>query len=126
MEFFGALNNIRNNGDIAAKYAQLAELEAGLQQGTIKFDAQSPVDAMGDPSFIVICKIVHGSEVPKRRNLGGTEGRIIFIHALAHIEYSAIDLALDSAYRFRGMPPQYYEDWFGVALDEARHFKMLK
>ena len=42
-----------------------------------------------------------------------------------HIEYSAIDLALDACYRFRNMPKEYYKDWMIVAEDEIRHFKMI-
>ena len=49
-----------------------------------------------------------------------------FVHAIAHIEFNAIDLAWDAVYRFRGMPQQFYADWVGVAADEARHFKMLR
>lgn len=125
MEFFHTLNAIRQEWDIPRKLAALVELDAALAGGSTIFDPRGTVDPVGEPSYIKICRIVHGSEVPKRRHLGTDEGRIIFIHALAHIEYSAIDLALDSAYRFRGLPPQYYEDWFRVARDEARHFAML-
>ncbi len=92
----------------------------------VAFDTETPVVPLTTPSYAAICKIVHGSEVPRRRNLGTDEGRVIFLHALAHIEYSAIDLALDSAYRFRNLPPQFYQDWLSVALDEARHFVMLQ
>jgi len=58
--------------------------------------------------------------------LGSDEGRAAFIHAVAHIEFNAIDLAWDAVYRFRGMPAAYYADWVSVANDEARHFAMLR
>jgi uncharacterized ferritin-like protein (DUF455 family) len=61
-----------------------------------------------------------------RRGFGTPAGRAAFIHAVAHIEFNAIDLAWDAVYRFRGMPPAYYEDWVGVAADEARHFTLLR
>jgi uncharacterized ferritin-like protein (DUF455 family) len=48
------------------------------------------------------------------------------LHAVAHIEFNAINLAWDAVYRFRGMPCDYYRDWIGVAADEARHFAMLQ
>jgi hypothetical protein len=54
------------------------------------------------------------------------EGRAAFIHAVAHIEFNAIDLAWDAVYRFRHFPAAYYADWIGVAADEARHFAMLR
>ena len=70
-------------------------------------------------------RLVHPRDVP-RRGFGSAEGRAAFIHAVAHIEFNAIDLAWDAVYRFRGMPDAYYADWIGVAADEARHFAMLR
>ncbi len=70
-------------------------------------------------------KLVASRELPKR-GFGTNEGRAAFIHSIAHIEFNAIDLAWDAAYRFRGMPPQFYADWVSVANDEARHFVMLR
>jgi hypothetical protein len=64
-------------------------------------------------------------EVPSR-GLGTVEGRAALLHAVAHIEFNAINLALDAAYRFRGMPREFYLDWTGVAADEARHFRLLR
>lgn len=60
-----------------------------------------------------------------QRGLGSSEGRAAFIHAIAHIEFNAIDLAWDAVYRFRGLPAAFYADWVGVAADEARHFTLL-
>lgn len=64
-------------------------------------------------------------DVPKR-SLHTLEGRIVLMHAVAHIEFNAINLAWDAVYRFADMPEQYYEDWMSVGLDEARHFDMLQ
>ena len=50
----------------------------------------------------------------------------ILVHAILHIEYSAIDLALDAVYRFPEMPKEYQLDWLEVALDELRHYQMLE
>jgi uncharacterized ferritin-like protein (DUF455 family) len=60
-----------------------------------------------------------------QRKLGGAEGRAVLVHAVAHIEFNAINLAADAVYRFRGMPRPFYDDWVLVAEDEARHFQML-
>lgn len=57
--------------------------------------------------------------------MGTPEGRAMLIHALAHIEFNAINLALDALWRFPGMPEQYYLDWLRVADEEALHFTML-
>lgn len=61
----------------------------------------------------------------KQRKLGSELGRATLIHAIAHIEFNAINLALDAVYRFRDMPDQYYTDWLKVASDEACHFSLL-
>lgn len=61
----------------------------------------------------------------KRRGTGSLEGRIALLHALAHIEFNAINLALDAVYRFRDMPTDYALDWLKVASDEGRHFMLL-
>jgi uncharacterized ferritin-like protein (DUF455 family) len=53
------------------------------------------------------------------------EGRAVLIHALTHIEFNAINLALDAVWRFADMPNAYYEDWLKVAAEEAEHFEML-
>jgi uncharacterized ferritin-like protein (DUF455 family) len=61
----------------------------------------------------------------KRRSMVTEEGRAVLIHALAHIEFNAINLALDAIWRFEGMPQDYYEDWLKVAAEEAYHFQLL-
>ena len=60
-----------------------------------------------------------------KRSLGTEPGRIALIHSLAHIEFNAINLALDAVYRFRNMPVQYVEQWLKVASDEGEHFLLL-
>ncbi len=62
----------------------------------------------------------------KRRGISTQQGRNILMHAIAHIEFNAINLALDAAYRFREQPEAYYKDWLSVADDEARHFSMIR
>jgi uncharacterized ferritin-like protein (DUF455 family) len=68
--------------------------------------------------------LVPPRKVPQRA-LNSESGRAALIHALAHIEFNAINLALDAVWRFAAMPPQYYRDWFGVAVEEAQHFSLL-
>lgn len=60
-----------------------------------------------------------------RRRLGSARGRAELLHAIAHIEWHAIHLAIDAALRFEAMPRQFMLDWLGVAVEEARHFSML-
>ena len=65
--------------------------------------------------------------MPKRRNFGSPTGRLALLHALAHIELNAIDLAWDIVARFAGadLPREFYDDWVGVAAEEAEHFALL-
>ena len=66
-------------------------------------------------------------EMPKRRAFGSVAGRIALLHALAHIELNAIDLAWDIVARFsrEALPRDFFDDWVGVAAEEAVHFELL-
>jgi uncharacterized ferritin-like protein (DUF455 family) len=66
-------------------------------------------------------------EMPKRRAFGSPAGRIALLHALAHIELNAIDLGWDIIARFSGeaLPRRFFDDWAGVASEEALHFELL-
>ena len=69
-------------------------------------------------------KLVPPLDLPKR-SMRTIEGRAALIHALAHIEFNAINLALDAIWRFDNMPENYYTDWLKVAAEEAYHFSLL-
>lgn len=60
------------------------------------------------------------------RSMGSSQGRAALIHSLAHIEFNAINLALDILWRFAGMPAAFYRDWARVAREEAYHFGLLE
>ncbi|MDO9403441.1 MAG: ferritin-like domain-containing protein [Polaromonas sp.] len=64
-------------------------------------------------------------DVPKRSPFT-PEGLAALLHAITHIEFNAINLALDAIWRFGGMPRQYYTDWLQVAVEEALHFSLLR
>lgn len=69
-------------------------------------------------------RLVHPARVP-RRSPAKPEGLAALLHAIAHIEFNAINLALDAAWRFEGMPRAFHEDWLRVAAEEAFHFTLL-
>lgn len=69
--------------------------------------------------------LVPPKAVPKR-GFGSETRRAALIHALTHIELTAVDLAWDSVYRYRGLPREYYDDWIRTAADETRHFLALR
>ena len=99
---------------------------AAFVSGTLSVEAGAtaprPICMPGRP---VRPKLVPARELPQR-GIGSAEGRAAFVHAIAHIELNAIDLAWDAVYRFRDMPPQFYADWVSVANDESRHFVLLR
>jgi uncharacterized ferritin-like protein (DUF455 family) len=68
--------------------------------------------------------LVEPKDVPRRTPFS-REGRAALLHAVAHIEFNAINLALDAIWRFPGLPAPYYRDWLGVAAEEAHHFSLL-
>lgn len=69
--------------------------------------------------------MVDPRELP-RRKLTSPEGRAALLHAVSHIEFTAIQLAWDILYRFRGLPDGFYWDWLDIAAEEAEHFALLR
>jgi uncharacterized ferritin-like protein (DUF455 family) len=69
---------------------------------------------------------LHANLQTKKKSLTTAEGRAVLLHALAHIELNAIDLALDIVWRFAGMPEAFYRQWLQVAQEEALHFELLR
>ncbi|SSW71456.1 ferritin-like domain-containing protein [Achromobacter agilis] len=70
-------------------------------------------------------ELVAPSQV-RQRSMATQEGRAALLHALAHIEFNAVNLALDILWRFAGMPEAFYRDWLRVAREEAHHFDLLR
>ena len=62
----------------------------------------------------------------KSKPLTTPEGRALLLHAIAHIELNAIDLALDVVWRFAGMPEDFYRDWVRIAKEEAKHILLIQ
>lgn len=124
--FFSRLEAILFQADPDAKIAAFAEFYRDfLSDGTVGDDPTVPaIPAL--PSYAGMCTVLRADEVNPRKNLADTANLAAFLHAILHIEYSAVDLALDAAYRFRGQPVSFYRDWLEVADDEIRHFRMLR
>ena len=126
MNFYKELELILELESPKEKIQRFQDFYAQYKNDKVVFEELYEAKRFEIPSYDSICKIVPPQDVPKRRNLTTKDGQIILIHAVAHIEYSAIDLALDGAYRFNGLPKKYYDDWLEVADDEIRHFLMLE
>ena len=104
---------------------RLTREAAGLWgEGALKLAGGEPevIDRPGRPE---LPELVPPTRVPKRKP-GSVAGRAAQIHALAHIEFNAVNLAWDAVHRFRGLPQAYYDDWVQVALEEAHHFEILR
>lgn len=115
--------------DAASPDAKIA-LTQGYVQSFLRGELGTPDDAPAPqpirmPGRPARPKLVPARDLPQR-GIGSAEGRAAFVHAIAHIEFNAIDLAWDAVYRFRGMPPEFYADWVSVANDESRHFVLLR
>jgi len=97
---------------------------------TALIDAPAPVSLIAETACIDFPGVpnkpdlVHPRQL-KKRGCGSEKGRVALLHAIAHIEFNAMNLALDAVVRFADLPEEYYRDWLGVAADEARHYHLL-
>lgn len=111
--------------DAAVKAAGVIELAKSWQAGQLSLDTQAGLQAQtAIPGRPALPELISPKFV-KHRSMRTSEGRAALIHALTHIEFNAINLALDAIWRFAGMPPAYYVDWLQVAGEEALHFSLL-
>ncbi|MCC2673726.1 MAG: hypothetical protein K0R58_673 [Ramlibacter sp.] len=94
------------------------------QAAQLTLSPQPPAPPPGVPGRPGRPLLVHPARVP-RRSPARPEGLAALLHAIAHIEFNAINLALDAAWRFEGMPLQFHVDWLRVAAEEAYHFTLL-
>ncbi|WP_034302848.1 ferritin-like domain-containing protein [Herbaspirillum sp. RV1423] len=111
--------------DCAAKSAGVQAMSQAWRAGRMILDcgavllAETPI-----PGRPARPELVPPLQV-RSRSMRTEEGRAALIHALAHIEFNAINLALDAIWRFPGMPEAFYADWLQVAGEEAYHFWLL-
>lgn len=110
--------------DPAEKVAATKLLQKRWLAGELNLDETVDIKPLPDAGRPVKPALVDPREVP-RRNFSSLKGRLTLVHAITHIEFNAINLALDAVYRFQKMPAQYYSDWCQVAAEEALHFTML-
>jgi uncharacterized ferritin-like protein (DUF455 family) len=91
-----------------------------------ELDSQASLDEPpGLPGWPLRPPLVPPAQLPQRSAFD-LAGRAALLHAVAHIEYNAIALALDAVWRFAGLPRAYYFDWARVAGEEALHFSLLQ
>lgn len=114
------------NSDPQSKVSQLHDLfdEYQLQRVALNVSVVLDCQNIELPGRPVKPELVPPLEVPKRR-MDTVEGRAMLWHSLAHIEFNAMNLALDAIWRFPEMPQDYYEDWLKVAKEESYHFSLI-
>ena len=122
--FFSQTAHCLEMSSVEDKCQAVSELWLAVQSSDFEFDPHTPVTPIGMVGRPDRPELVLPSQL-RRRRLGSEEGRAALLHSIAHIEFNAINLALDAAYRFRDMPHQYYLDWISIAADEVRHYLML-
>jgi len=107
------------------KVKMLAGLQEDWTNDVFDFTPLDSIVRVADPGRPEKPTLVAPKELPRRR-LGSLEGHAALMHSIAHIEFNAINLALDAMYRFQTMPKNYYFDWLGVAGEESFHFQMIR
>jgi len=110
--------------DTEQKVALALEIQtqAAINKIATETIIQAPAELPGRPAKP---DLIAAARVPQR-SVHTVEGRAALVHAICHIEFNAINLALDAVWRFAGMPEAFYRDWLRVAAEEAQHFSMLR
>ncbi len=111
--------------DLTEKIQRLDNLLDDWSERRFEFIPLQKVERIPDPGRPSKPELVAPKALIRRR-VGSREGHLALMHSIAHIEFNAINLALDAIYRFQQMPIAYYQDWLGVAGEEAYHFQMVR
>lgn len=122
--FFEQVKNALLENDPLTKTKLVDLLYADLCSSQVDMCQHEEIDAIEIPGRPALPELVHPSKVA-RRKLTTEQGRIALVHAICHIEFNAINLALDAVYRFQDLPQDYFLDWMKVAAEESKHFLLL-
>jgi len=111
--------------DADRKRSLTAEIAAAWRSGVLVADDNTAGPVIESPGRPKRLELVAPRDLP-RRKLTGAAGRAALIHAVAHIEFNAINLAWDAVQRFRNLPTEFYADWIQVAAEEGEHFGLMR
>ncbi len=126
MNFFASLQPILFSQNPKEKISLFREFYDNFLCNKMIFEDDFHPIIQEKPSYHSFCNIIHPTRVRRPKHPNSTIALSKIIHSIAHIEYSAIDLALDASYRFQNLPIQYYQDWLEVANEEIEHFLLLE
>jgi uncharacterized ferritin-like protein (DUF455 family) len=121
---FDAATDCLAEPDPARKVTLTVQVAAAWRSGLLVVDPDAAGRIIESPGRPGRLELVAPRQLPRRR-LTSPEGRAALIHAVAHIEHNAINLAWDAVQRFRYLPAQFYSDWVQVAAEEAEHFGLM-
>ncbi|WP_199553466.1 ferritin-like domain-containing protein [Sandaracinobacteroides hominis] len=112
--------------DADAKAQAARDLQLRWVAGDIDRQGEDP-DMPPRPARPASPQLLSPGAMPKRGRAGSPRARFALLHALAHIELNAVDLAIDMAGRWGAqMPPAFTDDWLRIADEEAQHFALLQ
>ena len=111
--------------DPTTKCSLTADLRESWQHDGLHLDRGYRVLPIDDPGRPRRPELVDPRRL-ERRSFATAGGRQRLLHAFAHIEFNAINIALDAVYRYRRMPREFVADWLRVAAEEALHFDLLR
>lgn len=125
-EFFEGVEKILFSTSIKEKFTLFEDFYSDFLEEKFFINHHYSPKNQTQPSYANFCNIVHPTKISRPKILNSPQNLAKIIHSLAHIEYSAIDLALDATYKFQNLPMQYYKDWLEVANEEIKHFQALR
>lgn len=124
ISLFEAIRAALLTGEPRGKVKATRRLVREWRRGGLEWNEARPMPER--PAWPEALEVLPPNRMPKRGRGGSQRGRIALWHSLAHIEFVAIDLALDMAGRFGGeMGPAFVDDFLSVAADEAMHFAVI-
>ncbi|KAA6225883.1 MULTISPECIES: ferritin-like domain-containing protein [unclassified Campylobacter] len=122
-EFFSSIEKILYENDLGLKFKEFENFFDDFKSTKIIFNMQTiPLEK---DLINTNLKVLHPTRIRRPKSTNSNTALAKIIHSVAHIEFCAINLALDALYRFKDLPMQFYKDWLEVADEEIKHFKLL-
>ncbi|HDV7519849.1 TPA: ferritin-like domain-containing protein, partial [Campylobacter jejuni] len=122
-EFFQELQDILYEKNVTIKFHSFQNFYEDFKSHKFNFNHEHQSIFKKNTSQQIT--LLHPTRIRRPKFVNSTHALAKIIHSVAHIEFNAINLALDASYRFKNLPLQFYYDWLEVADEEIKHFKLL-